>query len=339
MSRSPEDTAPRRVALDPSKLAKKSGDGMSQSVDRSLDAIASLLAASPTPDHVAAAKALPSRRQNITREVSAAMQEALRPWRVKDIMESAGLGKPVASRMKRGMLPNSGTLLTAMARLGGEFRAKLLQPILGEDRAADLALDARLEKLGLELAAMRAEIGGRRNAELETQDQSGIGHNSRMATAGSGEAEAVTVAGGRIVAVRRSWDTMLRQGYWPLVDHLKAWSQRMGRLEIARAVELARGDPNQRTGLIVRKNGAEIERVPASQNRLAAAHDPDYHAFVQAGLDDLERTGEPALFDVDARVKLDGGRVVHSRSMLLRTVDRTRDGSMIFMACYVPVGA
>lgn len=262
-------------------------------------------------------------------EVCGAMRQWFKPFTAKEIARRGICGLGTAERMKKGEPVRFEIILCAMAEFGDEFTAALLKPIIGEDKAADLALSARLEKLGDELAHLRAELGGRASGKAETVARASIGHNSGSVQVAGGEAEAVTVGG--ITFTRRPLGSLLWDGNGSLIEHFNRWRSRLGRVEASSAIESAKSDTSGRTGVIVRRKGVVTERYIAPRNRLGTATDRDYLAWCEREFTDLEQSGEPMVLDVDAKVSVEG-QIIHSHSRLLRLVDWARDGSSIISA-------
>ena len=124
---------------------------------------------------------------------------------------------------------------------------------------------------------------------------------------------------------------------------------RSGRLELAEAVALARADSSGRTS-INRLSPNDVLRF-VYRGRTSRLHspiesirdrpvysmaDPVYAQLIARCFEETSQSSEPVLAAVSGTVLRSDGVTIFASIVALRTVDRARDGTLIFSTQFVP---
>lgn len=243
---------------------------------------------------------------------------------VKRLALILGQSRQTAARLYAGELPTAVQLAALAAHFGRDFVADVFAPVVGDmTEAANGAVLARVETL----------ISGLR-------DQGEI-----PGSANSGAPGPL----GPPISIRLPLDDIRR--YPRLVTALQRYHARAGRAELAETVALARADPVGLTNINRRSPGDLLRVVYGGRaNRIHAPHvsvrdmpvmnvvDASYGDLIQRCAEETARSSEPVLARHRGVIRRPDGVLIASDVVVLRTLDRASDGTMIFSS-HVQSGA
>lgn len=292
--------------------------------------------------------------------------DAMRGTSIKKASGWAEVSEPAVVQWRnKKSEPSVRAFLLALKRIQkvpGDMALKILEPVLGPMDTHSLA--RRLDAILAEVGDLKNVVSIREGAAAGAQHSHGmVGDNphgwsgaggggvlaagrGEGATADSGSAGGASATGIQVVEVRRTIAALAGTECAGLAEHLNRWSERNGRIELADAVALAKGDNTGTTGVAFLRKGEPwtLAHVASGNQEIgqdmtgrAVADAPDkaYGAknaaeFTQAAND----AGNPWIIDRGASI-LRGGNVLVRRGRILRTVDQARDGTKILMARFV----
>jgi len=251
------------------------------------------------------------------------LQRALRgDAPVKHLALILGQSRQTAARLYAGEVPTAVQLVALAGYFGRDFVADVFAPVVGDmTEAANGAVLARVETLISELRD-QGEISGRANSSPPGPL-------------------------GPPISIRLPLDEIRR--YPRLATALQHYHARAGRAELAEAIALARADPLGLTN-INRHTPGDLLRVVygGRANRIHAPHvsvkdmpvmnvvDASYGDLIQRCADETERSGEPVLARHRGMIRRPDGVLIASDVIVLRTLDRAKDGTMIFSSHVQP---
>lgn len=241
---------------------------------------------------------------------------------VKRLADILGQSRQTAARLFGGDSPTSAQLAALASYFGKDFVAYVFEPVVGEMAEASTAATlARVERLLLSL---------RQSGQAELQDREAGPPGQRPSTST------------RLPLAEISrYPSLL-----PMLERIRA---RSGRLELAEAVSLARADSSGKTSVNRRSPGDVLRFVyrgrasrlhPPSESirdrPFYSMADPVYAQLVARCFEETSQSGEPVLATVSGTVKRGDGVTIFASVVALRTVDRAKDGTLIFSTQFVP---
>ena len=241
---------------------------------------------------------------------------------VKRLADILGQSRQTAARLFAGDTPTSAQLAALASYFGKDFVAYVFEPVVGEmTEAATASTLARVERLLL-------SIGRSGQAELRGGEAGPPGHRPSTST--------------RLPLAEIS----RYPGLLPTLERIRA---RSGRLELAEAVALARADCSGGTS-IGRQSPGDVLRF-VYRARASRLHPPSevirdrpvysmadaaYGKLIARCCEESSQSSEPVLAAVNGTVLRTDGVTIFTSGVALRTVDRAKDGTLIFSTQFVP---
>ncbi len=240
---------------------------------------------------------------------------------VKHLADILGQSRQTAARLLAGEAPTSAQLAALAAHFGREFVAVVFEPVVGAmTEAATASTLLRVERLLLSLKAAG-------EAELPP-------------------AEAGAPAPQRSISRRLPLAEISR--YPALMPTFERIRERAGRLELSEALALARADSSGGTGVNRQSPGDVLRFVyrgratrlhpPAEAIRdrpVRSMADAAYAELIAACFEESRQAAEPVLARVTGPVHRSDGVTIYSNVVSLRSVDRARDGTLIYSSTFV----
>jgi len=234
---------------------------------------------------------------------------------LKEAARSIKVTPQTIANIRDGAPPSAAVLVRAISRFG----LKILEPIIGPaDPAYHLAKLAEIEqtlkdiRYGIRSAAGTAPEGrnvegrgkGPRLADGASWPLGGSGGPEGGGMAGEGPADRPALA---LVTARRSLDLLAGGTCAPLREHLSLWKARPS-LSLTEAVEIAKADPLQTTGVAFKADHWTLAHVasknvmhsnPASMvgRAVAQSDDPAYGQRLIGEFDQAANDDQPHLLD------------------------------------------
>ena len=240
---------------------------------------------------------------------------------VKHLADILGQSRQTAARLLAGEAPTSAQLAALAQHFGREFVAVVFEPVVGEmTEAATASTLLRVERLLLSLQA------------------AGEGLPSRP--------EAGSPAPQRSISRRLPLAEISR--YPALMPALERIRARSGRLELSEALALARADSSGGTSVNRQSPGdvlrfvyrARASRLHAPGETIRdlpvrAMADAAYGELAVACFEESRQAAEPVLARVSGPVHRSDGVTIFTDIVVLRSVDRARDGTLIYSSTFV----
>ncbi len=248
----------------------------------------------------------------------------------KRLAEILDQSRQTAARLIAGEAPTAAQLMALAQHFGQAFVAEVFEPVVGEmTNGATMATLARVETL---LDAVRRSSGV-----------------ASAAGTGAGTGTARTAASGdefRTTSTRLELSEIAR--YPALVPALERFRDRGGRLELGEAMALARADSDGRTS-VNRRSERDVLRFayrarasrlhtldePLHDRPVTSMADADYGALIMRFADETRQSADPVLARFRGPVRRSDGMMIFTNVVVLRTMDRARDGTEIFSSQYV----
>lgn len=245
---------------------------------------------------------------------------------VKRLAEILDQSRQTAARLIAGEAPTAAQLMALAQHFGQAFVAEVFEPVVGEmTNHATMATLARVETL---LDAVRRSSG----------IASAAGAGSARAAASGDEM--------RTTSTRLELSEIAR--YPALVPALERFRDRGGRLELGEAMALARADSAGRTS-VNRRSARDVLRFayrarasrlhtldePLHDRPVTSMADADYGALIMRFAEETRQSPDPVLARFRGPVRRSDGMMIFTNVVVLRTMDRARDGTEIFSSQYV----
>ena len=259
--------------------------------------------------------------------------------KVKKLADILGQSDGTAERLCGEGVPTTAQLL-AMKR---HFGAGFIEYVFGDVDDADREL-----RVGRLLRGVRAEREKRCDARVLRETARAADPGAwRHAQPQPGQAG---VAAGRLINERLPLESV---GRWPsLREQLERFRERLGRIEPAEAVALARSDAQGRMGVVTRTIGDAYRfayrpragtlvapHLPIVGKPIAEVAPPDYAGLVEKTCAEAEFSAEPVLARLHGSVLRADGRLVSTDVVALRTAYRSDRRAASIVSSFVPVAA
>lgn len=254
---------------------------------------------------------------------TAFLRERLQPDSpVKRLAEILGQSRQTAARLYLGDVPTSVQLLALAEHFGRDFIVRIFEPFVGAmSEASTVATLSRVEDLLTTLQTTRH------------LDMAGIGH--------------VALSPSEPTSVNVPLSNINR--FKGLKRQLEEYRDRSGSLELGEAIALARSDPNGQTVVNVQKRN-DVVRCEYKARSSCVHGDDDcigmpisdiadrkYAALSVLTAKQAIATNDPVLARVTGPVTRRDKRRIWTDIIVLRTVDRSRNGDAILTSKYIRV--